>query len=112
MIKRNFYLSEPFLLAIWYQQINTLNWFSIELLEAKIHKAETMNSWVPSITPFNCAFLHYRQWRSLDEAEKKYLIQIMPPADIIPEIIRSIVLYQKITNAGILFDDSVGKTVS
>ena len=44
----------------------------------------------------------------MDE-EKKYLIQIMPPADVIPEIIRSIVIFQNITNAGILFDDSIGK---
>ncbi|KAJ4432354.1 hypothetical protein ANN_20973 [Periplaneta americana] len=48
-----------------------------------------------------------RQWRSLNEDEKKYLIQIMPPADIIPEIVRSIVIYQNITNAGILFDDTI-----
>ncbi|PSN38557.1 Ionotropic receptor 25a [Blattella germanica] len=48
-----------------------------------------------------------RQWRTLDEREKKYLIQIMPPADIIPEVIRSIVVSQNITNAGILFDDSI-----
>jgi hypothetical protein len=34
----------------------------------------------------------------------------MPPADIIPEIIRSIVIFQNITNAGIIFDDSIGKT--
>jgi ionotropic glutamate receptor len=46
----------------------------------------------------------------LEDEEKKYLIQIMPPADIMPEIVRFIVLYQSITNAGILFDDSVGKT--
>jgi hypothetical protein len=62
------------------------------------------------ILSFQVHGLHYRQWRSLDDAEKNYLIQIMPPADIIPEIIRSIVLYQNITNAGILFDDSIGKT--
>ncbi|XP_021939210.1 ionotropic receptor 25a isoform X4 [Zootermopsis nevadensis] len=48
-----------------------------------------------------------RQWRSLEEAEKNYLIQIMPPADIMPEIIRRIVIFQNITNAGILFDDSI-----
>jgi hypothetical protein len=59
---------------------------------------------------FQLRNLYYRQWRSLDDAEKKYLIQIMPPADIILEIIRSIVIFQNITNAGILFDDSIGKT--
>jgi hypothetical protein len=65
---------------------------------------------VINIMSFQLLDLHYRQWRSLDDAEKKYLIQIMPPADIIPEIIRSIVIFQNITNAGILFDDSIGET--
>ncbi|KAJ8960481.1 hypothetical protein NQ318_013765 [Aromia moschata] len=47
-----------------------------------------------------------RQWRNLEDSEKEYLVQICPPADIIPEIVRSIVLNQNITNAAILFDDS------
>ncbi|KAF5270318.1 hypothetical protein FQR65_LT05506 [Abscondita terminalis] len=47
-----------------------------------------------------------RQWRDLNEEQKKYLIQIMPPADMIPEIIRTIVLNQNISNAAILFDNS------
>ncbi|CAH1971639.1 unnamed protein product [Acanthoscelides obtectus] len=47
-----------------------------------------------------------RQWRNIDEDEKEYLVQICPPADIIPEIVRTIVLYQNITNAAILFDQS------
>lgn len=33
----------------------------------------------------------------------------MQPADIIPEVIRSIVEYMNITNAAILFDKSFGK---
>lgn len=32
----------------------------------------------------------------------------MPPADIIPEVIRSIVQYMNITNAAILYDPSFG----
>lgn len=50
-----------------------------------------------------------RQWRNIDENEKQYLIQILPPADVIPEIVRTIVLNQNITNAAILFDDSFGR---
>lgn len=50
----------------------------------------------------------YRQWRNLDGEQQKYLIQISPPADIIPEVIRSIIIAQNITDAGILFDDSFG----
>ncbi|XP_050546759.1 ionotropic receptor 25a [Daktulosphaira vitifoliae] len=47
-----------------------------------------------------------RQWRNLDGEQQKYLIQINPPSDIIPEIIRSIIVSQNITNAGIMFDDT------
>ncbi|KAL3278030.1 hypothetical protein HHI36_013371 [Cryptolaemus montrouzieri] len=47
-----------------------------------------------------------RQWRNIDDDEKKYLIQVCPPADLIPEIIRKIVLQQNITNAAILFDST------
>lgn len=50
-----------------------------------------------------------RQWRNIDDEQKEYLIQIMPPADLIPEVIRTIVLYQNISNAAILFDNSFGK---
>lgn len=50
-----------------------------------------------------------RQWRNIDDVEKQYLIQICPPADIIPEIVRTIVMNQNITNAAILFDNSFGK---
>ncbi|XP_071055575.1 ionotropic receptor 25a [Onthophagus taurus] len=47
-----------------------------------------------------------RLWRSLDEKQEEYLIQIMPPTDMIPEIIRTIVINQNISNAAILFDNS------
>uniref|UniRef100_T1H988 Uncharacterized protein n=2 Tax=Rhodnius prolixus TaxID=13249 RepID=T1H988_RHOPR len=47
-----------------------------------------------------------KQWRNIDGEKLKFLIQISPPADIIPEIIRNIVTMQNITGAGILFDDS------
>lgn len=45
----------------------------------------------------------------MDGEQQKYLIQISPPADIIPEVVRSIIIAQNITDAGILFDDSFGK---
>lgn len=56
-------------------------------------------------------FYFYRQWRNLDGEQQKYLVQINPPADIIPEIVRSIVVAQNITNAGIMFDDTFGMYV-
>lgn len=50
-----------------------------------------------------------RQWRTIDEFQQNYLLQIMPPADIIPESVRSIVKMQSMTNAAILFDNTFGK---
>ena len=50
-----------------------------------------------------------RQWRDIDENQESYLIQIMPPADLIPEIVRALVLSQNISNAAILFDESFSK---
>ncbi|XP_036327744.1 ionotropic receptor 25a [Rhagoletis pomonella] len=47
-----------------------------------------------------------RQWRDLDESKQKYLLQVMPPADLIPEVVRSIVRKMNITNAAILYDDT------
>lgn len=49
-----------------------------------------------------------RQWRDLKEKQRDYLLQIMPPTDIIPEVVRSIVEYMNITNAAILYDESFG----
>lgn len=46
-----------------------------------------------------------RQWRTINEREEKYLLQVMPPLDIIPEVIRSLVLRLNITNAAILYDE-------
>ncbi|XP_045769552.1 ionotropic receptor 25a [Maniola jurtina] len=46
-----------------------------------------------------------RQWRALNANQTKFLLQIMPPADILPEAIRAIVTKQDITNAAIIFDE-------
>lgn len=52
-----------------------------------------------------------QQWREIDEEKKRYLLQVMPPADVIPEIIRSIVLQMNMTNAAILFDKTFGMII-
>ncbi|XP_032516645.2 ionotropic receptor 25a [Danaus plexippus] len=46
-----------------------------------------------------------RQWRALVDNQTKYLLQVMPPADILPEAVRAIVMKQDITNAAIIFDE-------
>ncbi|XP_072753212.1 ionotropic receptor 25a isoform X2 [Anoplolepis gracilipes] len=45
-----------------------------------------------------------RYWRDLDLNQKNYLIQVMTPGDLMPEVIRQLAIQMNITNAGILFD--------
>lgn len=49
-----------------------------------------------------------RQWRDLDEKKRNYLLQVMPPVDVIPEVLRSIIQFMNISNAAILHDESFG----
>ncbi|XP_054005653.1 ionotropic receptor 25a [Hylaeus anthracinus] len=43
-------------------------------------------------------------WRNLNADQTGYLIQVMPPADLIPEAIRQLAIQLNITNAAILYD--------
>uniref|UniRef100_A0ABM1IVT1 Glutamate receptor ionotropic, kainate 2 n=1 Tax=Polistes dominula TaxID=743375 RepID=A0ABM1IVT1_POLDO len=45
-----------------------------------------------------------RYWNNLDNEKSSYLVQVMPPADLLPEMIRRLAIYLKVTNAAILFD--------
>ncbi|XP_063876417.1 ionotropic receptor 25a-like isoform X2 [Scylla paramamosain] len=47
-----------------------------------------------------------REWRDLTEEEEKYLVQAMPPGDILVMAVRDIVETQNITNAAIIYDDT------
>jgi glutamate receptor, ionotropic, invertebrate len=42
----------------------------------------------------------------ISDKKKNYLLQVMPPSDVLTEIIRSIVTYNNITNAAILYDET------
>ncbi|XP_045466066.1 ionotropic receptor 25a-like [Harmonia axyridis] len=62
---------------------------------------------LPTITTCFGHDYDLREWRKLNDYQKKYLIQVLPPNDVIHSLIRRIVLRQNITNAAILFDESV-----
>ena len=47
-----------------------------------------------------------RQWRDINEKKKNYLLQVMPPSDVLTEIVRAIVTFNSITNAAILYDET------
>ncbi|ODM93591.1 Glutamate receptor ionotropic, kainate 2 [Orchesella cincta] len=46
-----------------------------------------------------------RSWRELKPNMKQYLIQVAPPADMVPQSVRSIVSQQDMTSAVFLFDN-------
>nr|CAD7262764.1 unnamed protein product [Timema shepardi] len=74
---------------------------------SEVVKAFTSALGLPTLSASHGQDGDLRQWRNLDEEKSKFLIQIMPPADMLPEAIRSVVYEQNISNAGVLFDDSV-----
>ena len=62
---------------------------------------------------FTCLYrvysLYFREWRDIDAEQEKYLVQVMPPGDILAQSVREIVSTQNITNAAVLFDSSFGR---
>ncbi|KAK0083400.1 hypothetical protein PV325_008825 [Microctonus aethiopoides] len=47
-----------------------------------------------------------RYWQNLKNNQSDYLIQIMPPADLVPEAVRQLAIQMNITNAAIIFDEN------
>ncbi|XP_065335547.1 ionotropic receptor 25a [Cloeon dipterum] len=80
---------------------NTLSGDSSEVV-----KAFTMSLALPTVSGSYGQEGDIRQWRDLDEEQLKYLIQVQPPGDLIPEAIRTIVVAQNLSSAAIIFDDS------
>ncbi|XP_028982399.1 ionotropic receptor 25a [Diachasma alloeum] len=73
--------------------------------------AETVNSFtaamgVPTLSTQFGQEGDLRHWRDLKEDQKGYLIQVLPPADLIPEAIRQLAITMNISNAAIMFDEN------
>ena len=49
-----------------------------------------------------------RQWLNITANQTKYLIQVMPPSDIIPQMVQLVASQQNMTNAAILYDETFG----
>lgn len=49
-----------------------------------------------------------RQWRYLNEKQRNYLLQVTPPMDLIPEVLRPLIELMNISNAAILHDETFG----
>nr|WJJ63356.1 ionotropic receptor 25a [Pachyrhinus yasumatsui] len=75
-------------------------------LAAETVKSFTAALGLPTVSASYGQLGDLRQWRTILPNEEEYLVQVSPPGDIIPEMVRTLVLNQNITNAAILFDDS------
>ncbi|XP_034949070.1 ionotropic receptor 25a-like isoform X2 [Chelonus insularis] len=45
-------------------------------------------------------------WNNLPKDREKYLVQVKPPADLIPNVIRLLIMQANISDAAIIFDDN------
>ena len=52
-----------------------------------------------------------RKWQNISANQNNYLIQVMPPGDIMPFISQLVVPTLNMTNAAILYDDSFSECV-
>ncbi|KAF7998303.1 hypothetical protein HCN44_009701 [Aphidius gifuensis] len=73
--------------------------------------AETVNSFtsavgIPTLSTQFGQIDDLRHWRDLTDDKKLYLIQVMQPADLIPDAIRQLSIQMNISNAAIIFDDN------
>ena len=49
------------------------------------------------------------EWSGLSSSQEKYLLQVRPPGDILPEVIRNLVQNTRISSVAVLYDETFGK---
>lgn len=73
-------------------------------LGAKVSNSFTAAVGVPTLSAQYGQEGDLLYWRNLNADQQGYLVQVMPPADLIPEVIRHLCVQLNITNAAILYD--------
>ncbi|XP_012241506.1 ionotropic receptor 25a [Bombus impatiens] len=73
-------------------------------LGAKISNSFTAALGIPTLSAQYGQEGDLLYWRNLNTDQESYLIQVMPPTDLIPEVIRQLCIQLNITNAAILYD--------
>lgn len=73
-------------------------------LAAKISNSFTAALGIPTLSAQYGQEGDLLYWRNLNTDQESYLIQVMPPTDLIPEVIRQLCIQLNITNAAILYD--------
>ncbi|KAL3278032.1 hypothetical protein HHI36_013373 [Cryptolaemus montrouzieri] len=83
------------------------------VLDTTISRAssETVKSFtaalgLPTIAASHGREIDFIKWRNINENQRRYLIQINPPTDFIPTVMKNIICRQNITSAAILYDSS------
>ena len=75
-------------------------------LAAKISNSFTAALGIPTLSAQYGQEGDLLHWRSLNMDQQGYLIQVMPPTDLIPQAIRELCIQLNITNAAILYDQN------
>ena len=73
---------------------------------SEVAKSLSLTLGLPTVTSTMGETEDIREWSELTAEQEKYLVQVRPPSDIFPYIIRDLVSLTKINNAAILFDES------
>lgn len=76
---------------------------------AQTVKSFTFALGLPTISASYGQYGDLKYWKNIRQDENDYLVQICTPIDVIPQIIRNIVVTQNMSNAGIIYDDSFSK---
>ncbi|KAK9293469.1 hypothetical protein QLX08_011592 [Tetragonisca angustula] len=75
-------------------------------LAAKISNSFTAALGIPTLSAQYGQEGDLLYWRNLNMDQQGYLIQVMPPADLIPQAIRELCVQLNISNAAILYDQN------
>lgn len=87
-----------------YIVISTTN----SIKSSMVVKSFVKNLGIPTVATFYGCKEELECWKEINENE--YFIYFIPPGDVIPEIVKSIVVHQETKTAAILYDTSFGKT--
>jgi len=75
-------------------------------ISSEVVKSLSLTLGLPTVAGAFGEKMDIREWIDLTPEQEKYLIQVRPPGDLLPTIIKNFALASNITNAGILYDPS------
>jgi len=73
-------------------------------ISSEVIKSLSLTLGLPTVSASMGEVGDIREWRDLTDAQKQYLVQVRPPGDILPSIIRDLAHASNMSNAAILYD--------